>query len=138
MHAQQMAAHAAATGATMGPPGLPPGLGPSPHPGLTPSSLQPGITGASLAASGLLALPNPLAAQLSGFPAPMPPGLKDDRPSGSGRPASVEDRIAFRVGTSLICVAYNLIMIEMKVWGRTNPVMRRMQNISTVPHHLTS
>ncbi|CDW57732.1 WD40 and TLE N domain containing protein [Trichuris trichiura] len=92
MHAQQLAAHAVATGSAMGPPGLPTGLGPS-HSGLTPSSLPPGISSASLAASGLLSLPNPLAAQLSGFPTPLPPCLKDERSVGSARPASVDDRL---------------------------------------------
>ncbi|KHJ44613.1 Groucho/TLE Q-rich domain protein [Trichuris suis] len=92
MHAQQLAAHAVATGSAMGPPGLPTGLGPS-HSGLTPSSLPPGISSASLAASGLLSLPNPLAAQLSGFPTPLPPCLKDERSVGSARPASVDERL---------------------------------------------
>ncbi|KRZ45184.1 Transducin-like enhancer protein 4, partial [Trichinella pseudospiralis] len=100
MHAQQLAAHAVATGSAMGPPGLPTGLGPSPHAGLNPTSLPPGIPAASLAASGLLSLPNPLAAQLSGFPTPLPPCLKDERSSGSARPASVDDRMPSRSSAS--------------------------------------
>ncbi|KRZ97523.1 Transducin-like enhancer protein 3 [Trichinella sp. T8] len=100
MHAQQLAAHAVATGSAMGPPGLPTGLGPSPHAGLNPTNLPPGIPAASLAASGLLSLPNPLAAQLSGFPTPLPPCLKDERSSGSARPASVDDRMPSRSSAS--------------------------------------
>ena len=82
MHVQQLAAHAAATGGAMGPPVMP-GLG-HPHPGMPPTSLPPGLPGispASLAAAGLLSLPNPLGPHPPGFaaaPLPQPGVVKED------------------------------------------------------------
>lgn len=97
MHAQQLAvAHAAATGAAMGPPGLPAGLG-GPHPGMPPTSLSlslpPGLPASSLAA-GMLPMPNPLASLPPGFLPPLPPGIKDEKPTNSLNSINSNDMVS--------------------------------------------
>lgn len=80
---QQLMNAAAASGCMVGPPGLPPGMSMGSHPAISSASM-PGMSGANLAAAGMLSMGNSLG-QIppAAFLTPLPPGIKMEEKVGS-------------------------------------------------------